>query len=252
MGGASSHPQFGGEHDPVSLQMEGFLQKRSEHLLAWNPRYAVLKNQELRYWDSEELYRRGTAPRGRIALAQCAIGKVEGDPTLFDCFRIETPLAVDGKRAEAQRGQQMSYWQAPTLPELDAWVKTLQIASREPWEADSARDTCCCCDAPFELFTRRHHCRRCGRLTCATCSPNKQEMPLFNYFEAVRVCKECYGERGPLLPPEERQRTASAKAEMTARDKSIARQKAIQSQKAGSAATAEDRKRKLREQFNVT
>ena len=32
------------------------------------------------------------------------------------------------------------------------------------------------CDALFDVFNRRHHCRLCGRVVCQGCSPNKMSV----------------------------------------------------------------------------
>lgn len=38
------------------------------------------------------------------------------------------------------------------------------------WQPDSAAVACSLCAAPFTLFNRRHHCRKCGKVVCAACS----------------------------------------------------------------------------------
>ncbi|OBA24051.1 FYVE-domain-containing protein [Metschnikowia bicuspidata var. bicuspidata NRRL YB-4993] len=38
------------------------------------------------------------------------------------------------------------------------------------WKADATASKCYLCKARFTLFNRRHHCRKCGQLVCATCS----------------------------------------------------------------------------------
>eukprot|EP00754_Rhynchopus_humris_P013813 Rhum_TRINITY_DN14345_c19_g1::Rhum_TRINITY_DN14345_c19_g1_i1::g.84891::m.84891 len=43
------------------------------------------------------------------------------------------------------------------------------------WTPDESSPTCPCCHTPFSLFHRRHHCRSCGQLACASCS-GVQEM----------------------------------------------------------------------------
>lgn len=49
----------------------------------------------------------------------------------------------------------------------------------------------CICDIVLfclQQFTRRHHCRRCGRVFCAACS--SRTAPVRG--RSVRVCDECY------------------------------------------------------------
>lgn len=45
------------------------------------------------------------------------------------------------------------------------------------WQPDHATSTCSICGTPFTFLNRRHHCRRCGRLVCATCSPHRITIP---------------------------------------------------------------------------
>jgi hypothetical protein len=50
------------------------------------------------------------------------------------------------------------------------------------------------CTRKFSLALRRHHCRCCGRLVCAHCSPESchNAIPEFGYWDKVRQCKDCY------------------------------------------------------------
>lgn len=41
-------------------------------------------------------------------------------------------------------------------------------------------------------FNMRHHCRRCGRLVCQSCSEHKMSVEGCPGDEEVRVCNECY------------------------------------------------------------
>jgi hypothetical protein len=45
-------------------------------------------------------------------------------------------------------------------------------SSDRSWVDDSDRVTCAACGVQFTLFNRRHHCRLCGEVVCATCSPH--------------------------------------------------------------------------------
>lgn len=53
-------------------------------------------------------------------------------------------------------------------------------------------------------FSRRHHCRRCGRVICSDCSAHLSEVK--GYDVLVRVCNDCYKtfsttEQIPETPP---------------------------------------------------
>ena len=46
-----------------------------------------------------------------------------------------------------------------------------------PWQPDSEVNECPVCSTPFTLFYRKHHCRKCGRVVCANCSPHRITIP---------------------------------------------------------------------------
>eukprot|EP00732_Lithocolla_globosa_P002338 Lithocolla_globosa_v1_NODE_1510_length_2521_cov_10.159773.p1 type:complete len:669 gc:universal NODE_1510_length_2521_cov_10.159773:510-2516(+) len=56
------------------------------------------------------------------------------------------------------------------------------------WIQDSDAKVCMDCNTPFSLLRRRHHCRHCGRVLCADCSP-KRDLP--GKGELVRICDTC-------------------------------------------------------------
>lgn len=75
------------------------------------------------------------------------------------------------------------------------------------WQPDSEAQGCVLCDTPFTLFNRRHHCRKCGRVICASCSaqhvkyfPNSRVLlPDSSLFRAIphdhyRTCDDCVEE----------------------------------------------------------
>ncbi|KAA3673554.1 MAD, mothers against decapentaplegic interacting protein [Paragonimus westermani] len=52
------------------------------------------------------------------------------------------------------------------------------IGLREPvWAPDNAFSACMICAISFTLIRRRHHCRACGRLLCATCCNRRIRLP---------------------------------------------------------------------------
>lgn len=45
------------------------------------------------------------------------------------------------------------------------------------WQPDNEVDSCTICGTNFSLWYRRHHCRKCGRVVCANCSPHRITIP---------------------------------------------------------------------------
>ncbi|XP_015120679.1 uncharacterized protein LOC107043630 [Diachasma alloeum] len=72
------------------------------------------------------------------------------------------------------------------------FVMPLHAPTREEWiPNDKARECSCCRNVIFSMFNRRHHCRRCGRVVCGSCS--NQRMMVAGYANSVRVriCNDC-------------------------------------------------------------
>ncbi|XP_013165665.1 PREDICTED: lateral signaling target protein 2 homolog [Papilio xuthus] len=69
------------------------------------------------------------------------------------------------------------------------------------WVPDIAAPACMRCAAHFTAFRRRHHCRNCGKVFCASCSSNSIPLPRYGQMKPVRVCEECYqSTRRPNTP----------------------------------------------------
>ncbi|ETV75270.1 hypothetical protein H257_10456 [Aphanomyces astaci] len=69
---------------------------------------------------------------------------------------------------------------------------TAQKSQPAPWQPDHTSDACTACNGEFNSWTRRrHHCRACGCLVCADCSPSLIALPQLGYATPVRVCKTC-------------------------------------------------------------
>ncbi|KAK6340387.1 hypothetical protein TWF730_002146 [Orbilia blumenaviensis] len=77
-------------------------------------------------------------------------------------FPYATTLPADPRRTSSrnQRAQQ-----APLSPEVP------------PWQPDSEVTSCPICRTGFSFFYRKHHCRKCGRVVCAPCSPHRIAIP---------------------------------------------------------------------------
>ncbi|CAG9326038.1 unnamed protein product [Blepharisma stoltei] len=77
---------------------------------------------------------------------------------------------------------------ASSADEFLKWTSFVKQSLRAEW---SLKDSCECCKSKFGVFTRRHHCRACGRSVCSDCSPIMTTLPHLGYSALVRVCKTC-------------------------------------------------------------
>ena len=59
------------------------------------------------------------------------------------------------------------------------------------WQTDKSTKHCQLCGIGFTLTRRRHHCRVCGRLVCASCSPHRLVIQSIDPKKKVRVCNPC-------------------------------------------------------------
>lgn len=46
-----------------------------------------------------------------------------------------------------------------------------------PWQPDSEVSSCPICHVDFRFYIRKHHCRKCGRVVCNSCSPHRITIP---------------------------------------------------------------------------
>ncbi|KAI8466580.1 MAG: hypothetical protein J3K34DRAFT_379266, partial [Monoraphidium minutum] len=67
------------------------------------------------------------------------------------------------------------------------------VPQKEYWVDDTKCKACYECDQPFGLLVRRHHCRICGRIFCATCTSNSVPPPRDSPDQQwQRVCNYCH------------------------------------------------------------
>nr|XP_040222466.2 zinc finger FYVE domain-containing protein 26 homolog [Anopheles coluzzii] len=72
------------------------------------------------------------------------------------------------------------------------FVMPKDIPGRDRWVKDEEALHCMCCRRTFSMLNRRHHCRRCGRVVCHSCSKRKLRLQSFYEDVAVRVCDDCW------------------------------------------------------------
>ena len=67
------------------------------------------------------------------------------------------------------------------------------------WVPDEECSLCSLCRAEFDWWTRKHHCRNCGRIFCHSCSYYWNLLPIeFGLRDPQRVCRDCHDILLPL------------------------------------------------------
>ncbi|RLN51282.1 hypothetical protein BBJ28_00021879 [Nothophytophthora sp. Chile5] len=71
-------------------------------------------------------------------------------------------------------------------------LSKLELVPRTDWVADDARKACTVCVKPFTLRRRKHHCRHCGEVVCASCASTREVDASANASTIhVRICTAC-------------------------------------------------------------
>ena len=88
---------------------------------------------------------------------------------------------------QSRGGSSVSSLAKPTLGPATVFIPVQQWVPDKQVVACMASD----CQTPFTFLRRKHHCRVCGRIFCASCSSN---VVLGADGQEVRLCSSCYYE----------------------------------------------------------
>eukprot|EP00052_Salpingoeca_macrocollata_P028798 m.282785 g.282785 ORF g.282785 m.282785 type:complete len:284 (+) comp22900_c8_seq6:5520-6371(+) len=76
-----------------------------------------------------------------------------------------------------------------TLPRGE---KLTPLHLEEPeWVPDAEAVECALCKGGFSFLNRKHHCRRCGQVSCGRCCKRHLFVHRMCYTDPVRVCETC-------------------------------------------------------------
>jgi len=83
-------------------------------------------------------------------------------------------------------GIQRVVYTGDSLGRVHSWV--LPDGSGDyHWMKDSSRDSCMSCGLQFTVLERKHHCRTCGGIFCASCT----DTPAAYSDKSTRWCAKC-------------------------------------------------------------
>uniref|UniRef100_A0A2K6D826 Zinc finger FYVE domain-containing protein 26 n=1 Tax=Macaca nemestrina TaxID=9545 RepID=A0A2K6D826_MACNE len=112
-------------------------------------------------------------------------------------FSPAAPPGISGVHSPSLRERSFP----PTQPPQE-FVPPATPPARHQWVPDETESICMvCCREHFTMFNRRHHCRRCGRLVCSSCSTKKMVVEGCRENPA-RVCDQCYSYCNKDIPEE--------------------------------------------------
>jgi hypothetical protein len=70
-----------------------------------------------------------------------------------------------------------SHHSRPPIPPIQDTSRRQSDVVLPRWQPDSEVNQCPVCNTQFTFFYRKHHCRKCGRVVCAQCSPHRITIP---------------------------------------------------------------------------
>lgn len=116
----------------------------------------------------------------------------------IDCLlRIYASKALDYSVSnESGTSEASMLYTSMDLSSLDslcgAFTMPKTVPTKDAWIRDEDASQCMCCRrSVFSMLNRRHHCRRCGRVVCHSCSKKKLEIPELYEEVPVRACDDC-------------------------------------------------------------
>ena len=90
----------------------------------------------------------------------------------------DRPLFGPSSTSNSPPTQRVTERPLPRRPSLDTSRNRRSRDNALPqWEPDAGVSKCPICGMTFSFWYRKHHCRKCGRVVCANCSPHRITIP---------------------------------------------------------------------------
>ncbi|KAH7329265.1 hypothetical protein B0I35DRAFT_40764 [Stachybotrys elegans] len=95
--------------------------------------------------------------------------------------RNSTPAALDWNRRHSMPYPQATRMEAAdsnlVSPQQEHETEAMPEFFLPRWQPDAEVTYCPICQSQFSIFVRKHHCRKCGRVVCNSCSPHRIIIP---------------------------------------------------------------------------
>jgi len=140
-------------------------------------RTAMMSADRRRRLTDQQADNTGRRPSSNLLFGQLANGRQRsGIPYPTDNF-TPTPPPITGGTDSSGR-QRILDRPLPRRPSHGMQHSSHSKDINPPtWQPDGEVAKCPICDTPFSFWYRKHHCRKCGRVVCANCSPHRITIP---------------------------------------------------------------------------
>ncbi|KAK6037143.1 FYVE zinc finger [Cooperia oncophora] len=111
---------------------------------------------------------------------------------LSEKYACVSERAEQSERALEELGGQserVRFLSTSKLRMLDLAEELLPLSDAH-WANDSDVTQCTACSEKFSISKRKHHCRMCGSIFCASCSEGRIKLP--SNSKPARVCDQCF------------------------------------------------------------
>ncbi|KAK0670372.1 putative E3 ubiquitin-protein ligase ZNRF2 [Cercophora samala] len=136
------------------------------------------------------------ASRGQSRFPEPAPGPLRSEPSRtrggYTSIFQEHDVSIGSSSAATPRHQ-------PPLPSRGDPSGELILPR---WQPDAEVTYCPICNTQFSIFVRKHHCRKCGRVVCASCSPHRITIP-YQYIVQPPGAPRVFPQGAPI-PPSDR------------------------------------------------
>jgi hypothetical protein len=89
----------------------------------------------------------------------------------------ETPRSFTSEQLSRRYRREPYNWPGQAMSGTLNQNQTFIDMTLPTWQADSDVTECPICATVFSFWYRKHHCRKCGRVVCASCSPHRITIP---------------------------------------------------------------------------
>eukprot|EP00494_Astrolonche_serrata_P025135 UN25396 len=103
--------------------------------------------------------------------------------------RVDHKKSIARSWTDSELSQYQPYFEEVSGEKTDI-QKQLVTKGSEKWQPDDVSEMCMLCNIKFTQTTRRHHCRKCGKLVCNQCSRRKLRFSMGNNNK-VRYERSC-------------------------------------------------------------